>query len=1332
MPTRAQVNMDVTTRFFGVGLGSLLSGTRRAQKANQQLQDTFRQGRAMSEGYASGLSRVAQNLGRAAAAGVGLYQLGTTFSELIRLGLEWNKTLEIGALGIASVSIAVREYTDANGKALPLTTALADAQKDAAKQLRLLRVAGLQTAATTRQLVSAFQESVGVGSAYGLTLDQIRQITIRTTQAALTLGLPLFQINQEIRALLSGDIDRNARVAKALAITPTDIRLAQERNTLFQFLFQKTEAFAVAGEVAMGTYAIILSNLQEAIETFAGLAGDEFFVKWRDGLSKLTTSFFNLSTANVAAPFLGSLEAIRAALGEVADLGVGVINRLVEAWKSLSAAVDKNMVVAIRDLGGAIRGMLLDTVTLGVEVIHLAGTFAYTVLQLGLVQSSLRTVSDLFRTTAVAVKYVREQMGERGLIGILTRVAAGFVAIRLSLFLFTKVTAGAVAGIAAFGGAVTGLANAMYLVGTGTLPMLIGGLGSLGAAITALAGPIAVVTLAIMGGYAAMKAFVELKERMKFEGYLQTFRDIGQEANNLVVLTDQYTSVLNELLAKDPQGKFALTGTARNAALKQRLKLENDIYQLGVKQLFVGREVTQELKDHNVEVMKSFTTERIMAVKTQASVWAQRDAELKQRRSDLERELAGATAAAQATPGLDDDKEARNLAKRVKREQRDWAELGTDRWNELQDREIWKDKKGNLFAPFAKRVASAVPVFERTVKAIKEDLASLADAEERVAAGLQATGAAQMAWMTARESLTESLSRERPKAPPVDVDAIRSAFQVAQQQTLEDTREMAALWDDKLSMEDDKYKAGNKALGAYFIDQVEILKQKRDQIAARWKQLQDSPELAAFNLAPELKKDIPKLTAAIDKSIGGVEDEFVRAGAHLRSKMQEENFRLQDAWAALTDIQAKSLPLDQQIGRLFAMAETRYRAEIITLRQLGREVGQAGFDGVIRGLVAKDVGPLIEAEFAKVTTATRARIEEITQLQVSGALVELSARRRIADAYSQELLLLEDIRKAYEMVGAADPTSPLNDEWEILNRRIAESVQLSNNLAIELKDLRQAAIEGLQQGIGDTLKQLGIEIQTLQQALESLALGFFTVVRDAAAKLISQETTQQVLNLVQKLKGPGKRVETFIDKVANANLNNVTAGLEAPALIVAGKELSSASTSLVGSAGALELVGVMWQKVAADLIKAAAALAAATATSVIKDVADAAKEVAWSVSFAGGGFIQGPGTGTSDSIPARLSHGEYVIKASTVRAMGVGYFDALNGMINPEIRRPRFAFASGGLVTNEAAGPRGGQFGITVGLEEGLIARAIQSREGQASVLRVLNVRRKNARQILD
>ena len=48
--------------------------------------------------------------------------------------------------------------------------------------------------------------------------------------------------------------------------------------------------------------------------------------------------------------------------------------------------------------------------------------------------------------------------------------------------------------------------------------------------------------------------------------------------------------------------------------------------------------------------------------------------------------------------------------------------------------------------------------------------------------------------------------------------------------------------------------------------------------------------------------------------------------------------------------------------------------------------------------------------------------------------------------------------------------------------------------------------------------------------------------------------------------------------------------------------------------------------------------------------------------YASGGFVKGPGSGTSDSIPAMLSNGEYVINAGAVRSYGVDFMNSLNQM----------------------------------------------------------------------
>jgi TP901 family phage tail tape measure protein len=88
---------------------------------------------------------------------------------------------------------------------------------------------------------------------------------------------------------------------------------------------------------------------------------------------------------------------------------------------------------------------------------------------------------------------------------------------------------------------------------------------------------------------------------------------------------------------------------------------------------------------------------------------------------------------------------------------------------------------------------------------------------------------------------------------------------------------------------------------------------------------------------------------------------------------------------------------------------------------------------------------------------------------------------------------------------------------------------------------------------------------------------------------------------------------------------------------------------------------------------------------------------------AGGGPVFGPGTSTSDSIPAMLSNGEFVVKASAVKRIGVPTLNQLNN-----------GYANGGLVAKANAALSADQRALV------LAQRAYQDAKGRAAKLRQL------------
>src|SRR4029077_7286848 len=83
--------------------------------------------------------------------------------------------------------------------------------------------------------------------------------------------------------------------------------------------------------------------------------------------------------------------------------------------------------------------------------------------------------------------------------------------------------------------------------------------------------------------------------------------------------------------------------------------------------------------------------------------------------------------------------------------------------------------------------------------------------------------------------------------------------------------------------------------------------------------------------------------------------------------------------------------------------------------------------------------------------------------------------------------------------------------------------------------------------------------------------------------------------------------------------------------------------------------------------------AVSSAASALKSGADTGAP------YARGGYVRGPGTGTSDSVLARLSAGEFVINSASVRRLGTSFLSGLNGFAGGGlVGIPRFA--AGGLV----------------------------------------------------
>lgn len=123
--------------------------------------------------------------------------------------------------------------------------------------------------------------------------------------------------------------------------------------------------------------------------------------------------------------------------------------------------------------------------------------------------------------------------------------------------------------------------------------------------------------------------------------------------------------------------------------------------------------------------------------------------------------------------------------------------------------------------------------------------------------------------------------------------------------------------------------------------------------------------------------------------------------------------------------------------------------------------------------------------------------------------------------------------------------------------------------------------------------------------------------------------------------------------------------------------------------------------------------------------------------FAEGGHIAGAGTGVSDSIPILASHGEYMIKAATVRNLGVPFLNWLNN--GGSLSRMMRGFAAGGAISaagssaDAGAGESSSNGGVRIinVIDPALVRDYLGTSGGEKDILNVIKRNPSFIKQIL-
>lgn len=334
----AAANLNILIAIKQVGqaaLTGLESGLKRVNVAARAYSDTLRSSSAAAGSMANSLGRLAAVLGSA-----------DLYRRAITAAFQYNNTVEQSQIGIAALVRSFNDFTDAQGRLVTGQKAYQLSMDIATQIQKKLQIEGLKTTATYEELLRVMQEGLGPAFKAGFKPDEIVKFVSMMAQAAAALSLPMNQLGQEVRAILDGTIDRNARIAKALGVTNEMMKQVIANGTGFQFLSEKLKEFEISGSDAARTFSGAWSNLIDAIQMALGTGLTGAFETTRKLILDLTRA---IVTIDETAGIFTFNEAITAALKRVDEAIVKVLGNGADLnqWVATAAKVFSDVAVAV-------------------------------------------------------------------------------------------------------------------------------------------------------------------------------------------------------------------------------------------------------------------------------------------------------------------------------------------------------------------------------------------------------------------------------------------------------------------------------------------------------------------------------------------------------------------------------------------------------------------------------------------------------------------------------------------------------------------------------------------------------------------------------------------------------------------------------------------------------------------------------------------------------------------------------------------------------------------------------------------------------------------------
>lgn len=503
----------------------------------------------------------------------------------------------------------------------------------------------------------------------------------------------------------------------------------------------------------------------------------------------------------------------------------------------------------------------------------------------------------------------------------------------------------------------------------------------------------------------------------------------------------------------------------------------------------------------------------------------------------------------------------------------------------------------------------------------------------------------------------------------------------------------------KLREEADKqaYEEGKMSLEQYYGDRESILNTRYDK---------------ELNILKEKRAAIAALP--VETNDNGTGEYAKRAQlAQIDGEIAAKQFEQQSSLATLKteerqaqmQFYSDSLKAEQALYKLqgdkAAAAKLQLADELrvldVQLRRAG--ISQADRDAALKTAADQGLAKInydkTKADADATLQGLNTQIAEIQNKVKDGTLFPVQAEQRIIDLEKQRLPVLQQMAQQMQELAKHTGDATLQAQADQFAQKVRDIATATDLAGQQMAALKQTAQDALQNGLAGFLSSVATGTTSVSDA-------FRKMVYDIAGSLVQLEAKFLANQFIRWLQGQGQgsgaagaqstgtnavgvlgRVGNFLGNLFGGGQGGGAAQSATTTANTTAVTANTAAQTAATSANA-GILAALTANTAALTANTAAVSASASTSGGSGLLSSLGSGGGGGEGLAEGGHIRGPGTSTSDSIPAMLSDGEFVVNAGAVQQPGVlALLHAINGTPGyargsaPGVRR----YAEGGAVS---------------------------------------------------